>query len=238
MRRDHLTKMSLAIAAGLLVAACGGDDEPAAEPPADEVTDEMTDAAGDDTADDAGGEAAEDAGDGDGDAGGAGTNDEAQESLDDAGVDLDLDELEETVGNFSTGEGGGTVTIDGVAYTFESTAVCIVQGDDFVAEGLGQDPDGNPAWVSINASRDDFDGDGEAGPYIDVYVEPGRVELFGEGPDDAPDFAASYFDGFGEEITYELNDGRITGSGPISDFNGVAIPFGETGEMTFEAFCG
>lgn len=239
--------MSLAVVAGLLVAACGGDDdEPAAEPAeasADgEAADTSGDGSGDAGSDDDGSDDDSSGDDGSGtNDGGAGTNDEAQESLDDAGVDLDLDELEETVGNFSTGEGGGTVTIDGVVYTFEATGVCVVQGTDFVAEGLGQDPEGNPAWVSISASMEDFDGDGTEGPSIDVFVEPGKTELFGEGPDDAPDFSASYFEGIADpsqEIVYELSDGRITGRGPVQDFNGVAFPFGESREMSFEASCG
>lgn len=170
----------------------------------------------------------------------SGTNDEAQESLDDAGVDIDLDELEDDIGDFSTGEGGGVVTIDGVAYTFEATGVCVYQGTDFVAEGLGQDPDGGPAWVSISASMEDFDGDGTEGPSIDVFVDPGRTELFGDSPDDAPAFSASYWEGFGDasqEIVYELSDGRISGSGPVQDFNGIAWPFGESREMSFEASC-
>ena len=61
--------------------------------------------------------------------------------------------------------------------------------------------------------------------------------MFGEAPDDAPDFSALYFEGVEDVITYELNDGRIVGSGPISDYNGIAAPLGETLEMTFEASC-
>ena len=251
MKRDHSKMLTLAVVAGLVLAACGGsDDDTAADPPAadepapadadDEPTEEPApadppDAGGDDDGD------GDDGSNGGGDDGDGSTGlDDVQESLDDAGVDLDLEELEETIGNFSTGEGGGVVTIDGVAYTFGATAVCIFQGTDFVAEGLGQDPDGNPAWVSISLGVDDLDGDGEEGPSIDIFVEPGRTELFGDGPDDAPDFTASYWDGFSDpsmEITYELSDGVARGSGPIQDYSGIAIPFGENGEMTFEASC-
>lgn len=242
MFRDHTRTAALIVAAGLLVAACGGsDDEPAADEPAaesagtDEPADETSDETSDGTSDVASDEAMDEPDDG------SGTNDDAQQSLDDAGVDMDLDELEEDIGALSTGDGGGVVTIDGTAYTFEATGVCISQGDDFVAEGLGQDPEGNPAWVSISASMEDFDGDGTEGPSIDVFVEPGRLELFGEGPDDAPDFSASYWEGFGDasqEIVYELDGGSISGSGPVQDFNGVAWPFGESREMSFEASCG
>jgi hypothetical protein len=220
MKRDHRMMLSLTITAGLVLAACGGsDDEPAVDTASDAPAPEPAADAGDD----------------------APGRSEAQQSLDDAGVDLDLEELEETMSGFSTGEGGGVVTIDGVPYTFEATAACIWQGTDFVAEGLGQDPDGNPAWVSINASVDDFDGDGTEGPSIDIFVEPGRTELFGDGPDDAPDFTATYYEAEWflpeDEVVYELANGVITGSGAVQDYSGIAIPFGERGEMTFEASC-
>lgn len=233
MKRDHPKLMTLAVTAGLVLAACGGDDTTTSDPPAAEQP-----AAEQPPAADAG--AGSDGSDGDGGGDDGSTQDDAQQSLDDAGVDLDLESLEETIGNFSTGEGGGVVTIDGVAYTFGATGVCIFQGTDFVAEGLGQDPDGNPAWVSIGLGMDDLDGDGVDGPTVDIFVEPGRTELFGEGPDDAPDFTASYWDGFSdpsEEIVYELSNGVARGSGPVVDYSGIAIPFGEQGEMTFEASC-
>lgn len=238
MKRDHHKLLTLAAIAGLVLAACGGsdDDTPAAEEPASAEADTAAEPAGEpapaDAADDDGGT------DDDGD--GSAARDDVQESLDDAGVDLDLEELEETIGNFSTGEGGGVVTINGVAYTFEATGVCIFQGTDFVAEGLGQDPDGNPAWVTVNLGVEDLDGDGVEGPSVDIFVEPGRTELFGDAPDDAPDFTASYWDGFSDpsmEITYELSAGVARGSGPVQDYSGIAIPFGENGEMTFEASC-
>lgn len=237
MTRRMVRNWTLVIASGALIAACGGsdDDEPAAEPAAasDGASD---DSSGDDGAGDE--SSGDDTGD---DESGAGSNDEAQDALDDAGVDMDLDELEETVKGFSSGEGGGVVTINGEAYTFEATGVCLVQGTDFVAEGLGSAPDGTPVWVSINHTMDDFDGDGEEGASIDVFVEVGKTELFGSGADDQPNWSASYYEGFGDDsraISAELSGTTISGSGPISDYNGIAIPFGETAEMTFEANCG
>ena len=245
MKRDHPKLMTLAITAGLVVAACGGDDDttsaPAAEQPAaEQPAAEQPPAAGAGAdGDGSDGDDGDDAGEAGGDDGSASQND-AQQSLDDAGVDLDLEEYADNLSNFSTGEGGGVVTIDGVAYTFGATGVCIFQGTDFVAEGLGQDPDGNPAWVSISLGVDDLDGDGVDGPTVDIFVEPGRTELFGDGPDDAPDFTASYWEGFSdpsEEIVYELSNGLARGSGPVQDYSGIAIPFGERGEMEFEASC-
>ena len=236
MTRRMVRNWTLMIASGALIAACGGsDDEPAAAPAAasDDASGDASDgASGDDGAGD------ESAGD---DGSGAGSNDEAQETLDDLGVDMDLDELEETVKGFSSGEGGGVVTINGEAYAFEATGVCLVQGTDFVAEGLGAAPDGTPAWVSINHTFEDFDDDGTETMSVDVFVEVGKTELFGSGADDQPSWAASYYEGFGDDsraITAELSGTSISGSGPISDYNGIAIPFGETAEMTFEANCG
>lgn len=220
------------LAGGLVLAGCGGDDDDSSADGGGE-TDDGSEPGGD-SADGDSGEGSET------DVDDAGSNDEAQESLDDVGVDMDLDELEESVGGFSTGEGGGVVTIDGAEYVFEATGVCIAQGDDFVAEGLGETPDGGPAWVSVSISMYDFDGDGEESQSIDVFVEVGKTEMFGSGGDDQPDWSASYTAEFGNpdmEIIAELSDGTASGSGPIQDFNGVAATFGESVAMSFEASC-
>ncbi len=206
------------VAVGCALAACGGSDDVAIEE-----------------------ESGSEAGGAD-EAGGAGSNEEAQQSLDDAGVDLDLDALEETAAGFSTGDGGGTVTIDGAAYGFEAD-ICIAQGTSFVAEGLAAAPDGTPAWVSISYEGDsfDFDSDGEDDTTLDVYVEVGRTEMFGSGGDDQPDWTATKVDSativIGEDVTVDFDGDNIAGGGPISDYNGVAVPFGETAPMTFEASC-
>lgn len=251
MRKPHDRIRRLAPLAALCIAAplaaCGGSDGDGGD--GGDTTEASADEAGEESTEPQ--ESAEptesgestddpptDAGTDDEDSSGEGTNDEAQESFDDAGVDLDLDQLEEDIAGFSTGEGGGTVTIDGAAYTFEATGVCISQGNDFAAEGLGEGPDGEAAWVSVNASEFDFDDDGTPDPSVDVYVEVGKTELFGSGPDDAPDWTASWVAGLGmPEISYELDGGSISGSGEIQDVNGVAIGFGESVPFTFEASC-
>ena len=175
------------------------------------------------------------------DADGDGSNDPAQQGMDDAGIDLDLDELEETVTGFNTGDGGGRVTIDGSDYTFDAS-VCIAQGPSFLAQGPGTGPDGTPAWFDISYSEDyDFDSDGELDTSLDLFIEVGKTEMFGEGSDDQPDWAASKVDSasmtFGEDISVEFDGTTLSGSGPINDFNGVAVPFGETAPMTFQATC-
>ena len=171
------------------------------------------------------------------DADGAGSNDEAQESLDEAGVDVDLDELEETITDFSTGDGGGVVTIDGVAYEYVAD-VCISQGTDFVASGPGQSPDGTAAWVEVESSAGiDLDGDGAEDTSSSVNVTVGQVELFGSGPDDQPRFSADS-NIYVESFSYTLDGGRMTGSGEIQDHNFVVLDAGESLPFTFEASCG
>jgi hypothetical protein len=162
------------------------------------------------------------------DASGDGSNDDAQENLDEAGVDLDLEELEETVGGFSTGEGGGVVTINGIAYTFEAE-ICVDQAPDFVAAGPGASDDGTPAWVDVSLG-DESDGEST------VTVEVGKTELFGSGGDDQPDFYAGNFGDF-NDFTFTLEGGQASGSGEIQDYNGVAVAFGERLPFTFEAVC-
>lgn len=241
MKQAYRRMTAVLITGGLVFAGCGGDDDSdsSSEPVSqdDAGADDATDT-GDDGSD-AG--ADDDSGGDDSDLDGSGSNDEAQESFDDAGVDMDLDELEESIGGMGSGDGGGVVTIDGGEYPFEANGVCLAQGTDFVAEGLGQTPDGEPAWVSISMSNDDFDGDGDESQYIDVFVEVGKTELFGSGGDDQPDWSASYTDEFENpdmEIVAELNGSTASGNGPIQDYNAVAIPFGESVDMSFEASCG
>ena len=215
MQARHAGLAIVAVLA-LGVAACGGSDD---------SSDSAAPAAPDDAT------AAETAGDADeseSDVSGDGSNDAAQENLDEAGVDMDLEELEETVGGFSTGEGGGVVTIDGVGYTF-TAEICVDQAPDFVAAGPGQSDDGTPAWVDVSLG-DEADGESS------VSVEVGKTELFGSGGDDQPDFFAINY-GESTEFTFTLEGGQTSGSGEIQDFNGVAVPFGQRVPLTFEAGC-
>jgi hypothetical protein len=201
----------------LALAACGGSDDSSGG---------ATDSSGVSVAD-----AADESSDDDG----AGSNDEAQESLDEAGVDLDLDELEETVTGFSTGEGGGVVTIDGVDYEF-AAEICIVQGTDFVASGPSEGSDGTPAWIEVESSVGfDFDGDGTDDPSASVSVSVGQTELFGSGPDDQPRFYAES-NVYDQSLTYTLDGGRMTGSGEMTDRNDYEN-YDKSYPVTFEASC-
>ena len=81
---------------------------------------------------------------------GAGSNDEAQESLEEAGVDLDLDELEETVTGFSTGDGGGVESsvgfdFDGDGTDDPSASVSVSVGQ---TELFGSGPEDQPRYYA------------------------------------------------------------------------------------------
>lgn len=211
--RARTTSLAIVALLALGATACGGsDDSSAGETPAPDEP----------APDNADGEQPES------DASGDGSNDAAQENLDDAGVDVDLEELEETVGGFSTGEGGGVVTIDGVGYTF-TAEVCVDQAPDFVAAGPGQSDDGTLAWVDVSLG-DETDGESS------VSVAVGKTELFGSGADDQPDFFAINYGG-SSEFTFTLEGGQTSGSGEIQDYNGIAVAFGERVPFTYEASC-
>lgn len=253
--RTRRALRALAVAGLLSTFACGGDDDTTddaeapvtldvdetAEDLAGDVFEETADATSDDTPEggDAGDASDDDTSDGD-DVSGEGSNDETQENLDEAGVDLDLDELEDTAAALSTGEGGGVVTIDGVDWTFEAE-VCIAQGGSLVVTGPGSSSDGTLGFVDVSVeTEEDIDSDGEVDESVTVSVEVGKTEMFGSGPDDQPDWyaAVTAFGGVEtREFEYQLSDGRITGEGTIQDFNGVAIPFGESVPFSFEAGC-
>ena len=212
----------------LALVACGGSDDSSGG------SDDSSNESVADSADSSGGsvaDSADDSSDDDGD----GSNDEAQESLEEAGVDLDLDELEETVTGFSTGDGGGVVTIDGVAYEYVAE-ICIVQGTDFVASGPGQGSDGTPAWVEVESSVGfDFDGDGTDDPSASVSVSVGQTELFGSGPEDQPRYYAES-NVYDQSLTYTLDGGRMMGSGEMTDRNDYEN-YDKSYPVTFEASC-
>jgi hypothetical protein len=237
------TLSAAAICAAFLLASCGGssgdssgdDSDSASETPATEAIDSD----GGDTSSDDDSEAA------------AGSNEEAEGEND---LGIDLDELEESIGDFSTGEGGGAVIIDGASYEFEGE-ICIFFEDEITIEGPGETADGDPFWGAINigetlredlagagideATLDTFFGDKESAIDASVEVEIGRTELFGSGPDDQPDYNASIVldNPLEGEITYAAAGTSVTGSGLMVDGNYVVLEFGETVEFEFTGSC-
>ena len=234
------TLFALPVAAAVLVASCGGssdesaDESVAEEPVGDDSGSDQADASSD-----------EDSG------AVAGSNEEAEAN---SGLDIDLDELEDSIGDFSTGEGRGIVTIDGVTYEFDAE-ICIAFEGDIALEGPGVTPDGDPFWGVIEvgetqradladagvdeATLDSFFGDQASAVDASVEVEIGRSELFGEGPDDVPDYSASIvLDRAAEgEIAFEADATSVTGSGLMTDVNNVAMEFGETVPFEFSGGC-
>jgi hypothetical protein len=226
--------------AGLLVASCGGSSEESSD-------DSVREPVSEESAGEASGSDEADASSDDD----SGSNEETEEN---SGLDLDLDELEETIGDFSTGEGVGIVTIDGVTYEFEGE-LCVAFEGDISIEGPGMTPDGDPFWGEISigeteradlaeagfddATLDSFFGDNESATDASVEVEIGRTELFGSGPDDKPDYTASIVldNPLEGEITFEADATNVTGSGQIIDANNVALGFGETLPFEFSGGC-
>jgi len=238
------TLFALPVAAALLIVSCGGSsDESADDSTGEAVTEESA-------GEDSGSEQAEAASDEDSGAE-AGSNEEAEAN---SGLDIDLDELEDSLGDFSTGEGRGIVTVDGVTYEFEGE-ICIAFEGEITLEGPGVTPDGDPFWGVIEvgetqraeladagideATLDSFFGDQASAVDASVGVEVGRSELFGEGPDDLPDYSASIvLDRVAEgEITFEADATSVTGSGQMIDANNVVMEFGETVPFEFSGGC-
>ena len=159
-----------------------------------------------------------------------------QEAVDQAESD---DASGDSGGDVTFGSGGGgTVTVAGVAYTFEAD-ICFYQDSGYEISGPGVDPDGLPAWVSVGGSNDtDYDGDGTPDEEISVSVRVGATSLGESAPDDQPSFSASNVSGIsGEEITFERTDNSVSGSGTMTDNNYVAANFNEPVPFEFQAGC-
>lgn len=250
--RTFLVPLALGV---LTLAACGGSDDGSASPgtgdgDGSETVESVTPA---DDQGDAGNEAVADA---DADTGVDNDSGDDVDSIDDI---VDLDELEDQLSNFSTGEGGGTITIDGVAYTFEAE-VCIagpVAFGSFIAEGAGTTPDGEPFYGDISLDRTEradmedfvdeavletmFPDGAEVLEDVSISVAVGQGGMFEDAPADQPNWDASTVLGegmFGVSVDYQLDGTTFSGSGQISDLNGVAAPFGDTVPFEFTASCG
>ena len=207
---------------GLLLSACGGSDD----------------------ATDLGVSSVPDAADQGSPAGQDGTSDDdVQQQLDDNDVDVDLGEIGEGTSDFNTGEGGGSIVIDGLTYEYEAE-VCISFERDLTIDGPGVGPDGTPFWGSIGVSElnraemeelgampeqalDALFGDKEEGISVEVDVEVGRTDMFGSGPDDLPSYSAATL--LGEplmgEVEYELSNDGVSGSGQMVDDTFTSVPF-------------
>ena len=135
---------------------------------------------------------------------------EAQEALDELGIDLDdlddladldLDDLEnidlddldldemmegmdEFISSMGGGDGGGTVTVDDVTYTVDAD-LCMAFGDDFALDGPAVGSDGSDAWVDANygiTRREDM---------ADFMEESQLSIIFPDGVDELIDMSVS-----------------------------------------------
>lgn len=164
--------------------------------------------------------------------------DEASADADEASADADIANDDSADPGVTRASGGGVVTIDGVAYTFD-TEICLFEESAFVIVGPGSDPNGDPAYVDIGGSSDtDYDLDGQPDEEIMVNVEVGATQM-GMGTEDQPSFSASALEGTtAEQITFERTVNSVSGSGTMTDNNYVAAEFDEPIPFEFEASCG
>lgn len=164
----------------------------------------------------------------------------------------DLKEQGEAMAEAFGDDGGGRVEINGETIDFESS-ICFDGQGDFTIEGLGEDSEGTPVWVSISYSVDSreelaefFDETmleslyGDAEEIIDsrVSVDWGRDELYGSAPDGEHRFettAGTIFSG--GELEFNFSSSGVSGSGEAQDLNFVSGDFEDRYPFTFEAAC-
>lgn len=157
----------------------------------------------------------------------------------------DNSESSEVATQSQPGAGGGTVVVDDVTYTFVAQN-CFPSPGNFSTQGLATSTgEYGDAWISISGGiNQDYDDDGTADVTADVTIEHGKTELFGESDPEKPEYAASRLS-FSTQpaainegvLDFEINGSTMTGSGQMSDWSGIAVPFGETVDFTFEASC-
>ncbi len=160
-----------------------------------------------------------------------------------------LEELQES----SFGSGGGVITIEGVDYSFEAK-VCYSHDTGFEAAGPGQTADGVPYWASLStgvttrqsmsesglpkSSVDDFFGDKDSIESFSLQIELGKEDQFTSGDDSLAEFRIDAFDiTSSEELSYTINGQTLSGSGSVTDDNGVVMDYYETVPVTFSASC-
>lgn len=133
----------------------------------------------------------------------------------------------------------GIVRIGEVSYPFEADE-CDIDSTGFFILGYGTGSDGLRVEVDISGDTDDLDADGTDDFSFDLFVVPDADA--GEDTSGLPDFfttkiTTSTFSE-GDDVTVVIDGQRMSGFGPIEDFNEVVIPAGRTLPMTFELRCG
>ena len=161
--------------------------------------------------------------------------------------------LEELLESDVFGSATGIVNVLGVEYIFD-TGTCFADATSFDASGPGQTADGVPFWASVSSSIetrqgmeeaglpqaniDAFFGDKDSLQTLSVEVELGKSDRFSSGEDGMADFSLDLFDASNsDQASFRIEGNRLSGSGQISDWNGVLIPFGETAAVDFTSSC-
>jgi hypothetical protein len=173
------------------------------------------------------------------------------ENFDEDTIDDFMRSADEMISSLG-GDGGGTVTVDGVTYTVVAD-VCLAFDDDLTLDGPAQGSDGSVAWVSVNYSvtqRSDmedfldesvldmmFPAGVDTVTDFSVEVEVGQTSRMGSN-DDQPSWNATDSSMFSVgELDYVVSGGAARGSGQAEDWNGVAVAFGETAPIEFDVAC-
>lgn len=155
-----------------------------------------------------------------------------------------------TSGGTSTGDAGstpvapavepgeGVIVVGGVDYLFPTT-LCEVQNGTVLIEGQGISSEFDRFKASIYYVIEDFDNDGAPESTLDVVIDfevPANAEAT-----DVPELYASKVDSedfqSGVDIDVVVDGRRISGAGPMFDFNGIVFPVDEPGPMAFDARC-
>lgn len=173
--------------------------------------------------------------------------------------DLDLDELgsdaSDAIDSLSTGAGSATITIDGVAYQMDA-ASCFDFDGSLNLDGPGLTASGESFWGAIDYTVNDraemlesglFEeeflqqmfGDKQQAIDLSVSVTVGQLDRFESAPDGLPEYTADVFMDnpvFGT-LTFQRDGSTVSGSGEMTDSNGVAVGYGELIPFEFSASC-
>lgn len=222
----------------LTLAACSGDDSAGvSDPPA--VTSDVT-----------AGETDDDTGTPDGDAPDDGSPDSDESDRPEPGQSPEeLDDAIRSIG----GEGGGTVTVNGIEYVVEAEYCVDVRGD-FLIDGPARGSDGSPAWVAAShsfISRSEMAGTldpaaldqifppgSDVAGDVQVVVAVGKTERFAT-VNNQPAWSVTTGAGLFPvgEVTFDYADGVLEGSGSAVDSSGIARAPDDPAPIEFRLEC-
>lgn len=162
-------------------------------------------------------------------------------------------DLTEIIESGSLGTGAGLITIDGVDYAYDAD-ICQYEESRLEASGFGETADGVPYLASISQvieSRqqmesigltkdqiDAFMGDKDFLNMLTVDVELGVDSRFEGGEDGLAHFSGLFIDETDPtQAEYVLDGDTLSGTAALTDYNGVAVEFGEVAQAEFSTTC-